>query len=292
MEWYIEKETEGMLIRQFLIDKLTLSNRLIKRLKAHDRGIVVNGEEKTVRHVLQQGETLRLQFPPEKISAFMQPENIRLHIVYEDEHVLVIQKRAGVATIPSYHHPSGTVANGILHYYKKQDIPYTVHIVTRLDRDTSGLLLVAKHQYSHSLLSNMQRNNGIKRTYQAIVLGHLEKKSGTIALPIGRKQNSIIERTVAENGQHAITHYKVVEEYDRHSLVEVHLETGRTHQIRVHFSHIGHPLLGDDLYGGEVGMIDRQALHCAHIQFVHPFTNERVTFSAELPEDMTRIKTK
>jgi len=176
-----------------------------------------------------------------------------------------------------------------LGYYESNKIPYTVHVVTRLDRDTSGLLLVAKHRYSHSLLAKAQKLGKIKRTYKAIVEGNLEKVQGTIDLPIGRKQGSIIEREVNESGKRAITKYKTIKKFSSHSFIEVELETGRTHQIRVHFSHIGHPLVGDDLYGGNRMNIDRQALHCYKLRFEHPFTKETIELESKLPADMKNL---
>ena len=219
----------------------------------------------------------------------MRPEHLPLKIVYEDEAILVIDKRAGMATIPSIHHPSQTVATAVLAYYERRNIPFTVHIVTRLDRETSGLVLVAKHRYSHSLLSMEQINGSIERGYDAIVEGVLEQPDGVIDAPIGRKEGSIIERTVRADGKKAITHYETVQQTKTHSLINVKPETGRTHQIRVHFSFIGHPLAGDDLYGGSRDIINRQALHCSTIRFLHPLTKKRMEFHASLPNDMTGL---
>src|SRR5699024_42782 len=155
-------------------------------------------------------------------------------------------------TAPSPHNQTGTVANGLLAYYEVNNIPYTVHAVTRLDKDTSGLLLIAKHRYSHSLLATSQLAGKVQRQYKAVIGGHLLDKEGTINAPIGRKADSIIERAVVKNGKEAITHYKVEAESEKYSFLDVELETGRTHQIRVHFSSIGHPVAGDSLYGGSL----------------------------------------
>ncbi|MDY0407916.1 RluA family pseudouridine synthase [Virgibacillus soli] len=212
-----------------------------------------------------------------------------MNIVYEDDAVLIIDKQAGVTTIPSLYHSNDSIANGILAHYEKYHIPYTVHIVTRLDRDTSGLLLVAKHRYSHSLLAASQKARKINRTYTALTEGILTKKIGTIDAKIGRKADSIIERTVCLDGQQAITHYEVLEEKEQLSVVRVSLETGRTHQIRVHFSWLGHPLIGDDLYGGSQALLNRQALHCSQLSFIHPFTNREMVFHSTLPKDMQRL---
>lgn len=280
---------KNMLLREYLQEELKLSSRLVKKVKSPEGSLRVNGIERTVRYKLEQGDRLEVVFPPENISESIVPESMDLHIVYEDEHVLVIDKEAGLPTIPSQLHPNGTVANGVLYYYQQHHLPYTIHVVTRLDKDTSGLLLIAKHQYSHSLLTDEQRLHRIARTYQAIVHGTLQKKRGTIDAPIGRKANSIIERTVTADGKRAVTHYEVVKEFGDYSLVKVELETGRTHQIRVHFSHLGHPLVGDDLYGGKKEICQRHALHCAKLTFFHPLKETWLEFSSSLPKDMNDL---
>ncbi|MFD2045362.1 RluA family pseudouridine synthase [Ornithinibacillus salinisoli] len=285
----ITKTYDGILIRDFLRKEQDFSKRILKAI-IHDGGqILVNDAPKTVRYQLQLGDRLTVRFPKEQKGINMVPENVPIDIVYEDEAVLVIQKQAGVATIPSPHHRVGTIANGVLAHYQKHDVPYTVHVVTRLDRDTSGLLLIAKHRYSHSILSDSQKQGLVKRSYFAIVEGIMDRKKGTMKWNIGRKEGSIIERVVSAEGQRAITHYTVKKEYKSHSLVEIELETGRTHQIRVHFSHAGHPLAGDDLYGGRKTELNRQALHCSQLTFEHPTTKECMTFTSAIPEDMHRL---
>jgi len=280
---------DGMILRDFLFDELNFSNRLVKKAKSSAGGILVNDVHRTVRYQLKKGDKLEITLPAEEKSKSVQPENIPLSIVYEDEFIIIVDKPPGMPTIPSRLHPTGTVANGLLYYYYQQEIPYTIHIVTRLDKGTSGLLLVAKHQYAHSLLANLQRKGAITRMYQAVIHGHLTKKSGTIDAPIGRNPESIIERMVTEKGKRAITHYEVMQETTHYSLVQIRLETGRTHQIRVHFSSLGHPLVGDDLYGGKIKNIKRQALHCAHICFKHPFTHKEIQMNSSLPEDMEKL---
>src|SRR5690625_2892549 len=158
-----------MLIRDYLLQIASLSKRLIIKAKQQNGDILINGEPRTVRYLLQSGDILEVIFPPEEISPYLQPESLALEIVYEDEDVLVINKESGMPTMPSRIHTSGTLANAILYYYQKQCLPYTVHVVTRLDKDTSGLVLIAKHQYSHSFLSMMQRKNVIEGIYKAVV---------------------------------------------------------------------------------------------------------------------------
>lgn len=289
LKWIIENEHQGLIIREYLQRVQAFSRNVIKAI-VHDGGeICVNGSLKTVRYQLAVGDELSVTFPKEKKGPFMIPEEMPLSIVYEDEDVLIINKQANIATIPSSIHPSGTIANGVLFYYENHDIPYTVHIVTRLDRDTSGLMLIAKHRYSHSILAASQRAGRVNRRYQAIIEGHLNNKKGTIDAPIGRKDGSIIERTVTASGKPAITHYNVVEESVTYSLLDVHLETGRTHQIRVHFSDSGYPIAGDDLYGASTDAINRQALHCYQLSFMHPLTKESMHFTIPTAHDMAEL---
>jgi|SRR5690625_180812 len=282
----IDEKFSGMLLRQYLYEQLHFSHNLVKKAKSEEGNILINDEKKTVRYVLRAGDQLKISFPPEEISSSLAKYSMPLSILYEDNDVIVLDKAAGIPTIPSRLHPSGTIANGLLAYYAKKNIPYTVHVVTRLDKDTSGVLLIAKHQYSHSILSKMQQQYEIKRKYIAIIEGQPKVNSGTIDAPIGRKDDSIIERAVVENGKRAITHYSVLDKGDKYSLVEIKLETGRTHQIRVHFSHIGHPLVGDHLYGADKRELARTALHCSRVSFTHPFTNEHITIHAPLHKDM------
>lgn len=287
MKWTITKEHEGMLIRDYLQEIHQFSRRMMIAAKSENGDIRVNGKPQTVRYPLSEGDRLTVLLPPEKKGRDMKAEDIPIEIVYEDNDILVLSKPAGIATMPSLTHRSGTMANGILHYYEKKNIPYTVHVVTRLDRDTSGLMLVAKHRYSHSLLSSAQKEGTIKRRYKAIIHGHLDKKVDIITAPIGREEGSIIKRTVINTGKEAVTSYSVEKELLHDSLVQVELKTGRTHQIRVHFSHLGHPLVGDDLYGGSYQYeMRRQALHCFEMSFVHPFKKKSMTFRLPLPNDM------
>lgn len=287
IQFDITQEMNGLMIREYLLQYAKMSNRLLIRAKQENGAILVNGVKQTVRFILREGDTLKVIFPPEKISPYLKAEYVPLHIVYEDDDILIVNKRANISTMPSRTHPSGTLANGILHYYKETNLPYTVHVVTRLDTDTSGLVLIAKHQYCHSFLSDMQQRNQIERKYRAIVHGKVSEVEGIIDKPIGRHPDSIIERMVRADGQVARTFYHVEKTIKELTYLDIRLETGRTHQIRVHFASIGHPLVGDTLYGGSRELISRQALHCSEISFIHPFTKESLSFTCELPDDMT-----
>ncbi len=288
LQWVIDETHSGLLIREYLKEK-EISKAALTDIKFNGGRIMVNGEEMTVRYELKHGDLLEVYYPPEKHSEGIVEEKIPLSILYEDPYVLVINKPARMNTIPSREHPRGSVANAVVGYYHSINLQSTAHIVTRLDRDTSGIVLIAKHRHIHHLFSKQQKSGAVHRTYEAFVHGALSSKKGTISEPIGRKKDSIIEREVTEEGQYACTHYIVKRAYSLFTHIELRLETGRTHQIRVHMKHIGHPLLGDDLYGGLRELIQRQALHCKEITFYHPFYRKEMMFSSPLPEDMTRL---
>ncbi|MCP8615594.1 RluA family pseudouridine synthase [Salirhabdus salicampi] len=288
MKWSIKKEQHGMLVRDYLMSVRAFSRRILKAVKEEGR-ILRNGQDVTVRETVNQGDIIEVIFPEEKKGRNLEPIPVPLNIVYEDDDIIVMNKEAGIPVIPSNHYRGATIANGLIHHYEKLGLSYTVHIVTRLDKNTSGLMLIAKHRVSHAILAESQKKCQVKRTYMAFVSGHLLQKQGTIHLPIGRKPTSIIEREVRQDGQEATTHYELVKEERTFSILKVQLETGRTHQIRIHFAHIGHPLLGDDLYGGSVELIGRQALHCHELTFPHPFTGENLRFTVDYAEDMERL---
>ncbi|MCM3442372.1 RluA family pseudouridine synthase [Metabacillus halosaccharovorans] len=288
LKWNICKEEDGMLIFDFVKAK-QISKRALTDIKFNGGDILVNSEHVTVRHKVKEGDVLTIIFPEEERGSGLQADKVPFNIVYEDQHCLVINKPPYVPSIPSREHTKGTLANGLIDYYEKYHIPSTVHIVNRLDKDTSGLMLVAKHRFAHSLFSTQQKTKQIHRTYKAVVHGVLNLNKGTITAPIGRKKDSIIEREVCEDGQVAVTHYEVIQRLEDKTLVKLVLGTGRTHQIRVHMSSLGHPLCGDQLYGGNENEIKRQALHSSQLSFWHPLLEKQLTFEAEMPEDMREL---
>ncbi|MCD8500381.1 MAG: RluA family pseudouridine synthase [Bacillaceae bacterium] len=279
---------ESKLLRDYLRTDLQISRQALTDIKANGR-IEVNGESVTVRYLVQKRDKITVVFPQEERGQGLEPQPIPLSIVYEDDFLLVVDKQSNLPTIPSRYQLGYSLANAVMHYYDQKGIKSTFHAVNRLDKDTSGLLIIAKHRYAHDLFSRQQKNHDLKRTYLAIVHGIICQDKGTIDLPIGRKSDSIIEREVRSSGQRAITHFEVISSDRENSLVKLTLETGRTHQIRVHMASVGHPLLGDDLYGGGLNKINRQALHSAELTFFHPFLKKTMTFNSALPKDMKKI---
>ncbi|MGR3763561.1 RluA family pseudouridine synthase [Rossellomorea sp. NS-SX7] len=288
LQWVIPSAFEGRLLREFLIDQ-KISKRTLTSVKFDGGSISVNDTEVNVRHVLEAGDVLKLVFPPEIGSEKLMPENLPLKIVYEDRDVLVVEKPWGMYSIPSKEHSAGTLANRLAGHYETCSLAAAVHIVTRLDRDTSGLVLVAKHRHVHHLFSLQQQEREISRTYEALAEGVMNSIEGVIEQPIGRKDTSIIEREVRHDGQYAKTAYRVLGQYSDTVHLSLRPFTGRTHQIRVHMASIGHPLLGDDLYGGKIKVMERQALHCSTLSFFHPMNNEWMTFESPLASDMRSV---
>ncbi|WNS76884.1 RluA family pseudouridine synthase [Bacillus sp. DTU_2020_1000418_1_SI_GHA_SEK_038] len=286
--WHITSEDENKNIKDFLYEK-EISKTSLTDIKFKGGFISVNGKEATVRYSLKEGDSLIIGFPEEIPSDGVRGEKLPLNILYEDDYLLAVNKPAGMSTIPSREHPTGSLANALIGYYQQIGLKATTHIVTRLDRDTSGIVLVAKHRHIHHLFSKQQKAAMIHREYEALAEGVLTEEYGVIKQPIARKKDSIIEREVSAKGQYACTHYEVIRKYRSFTHVKLRLETGRTHQIRVHMSYLGHPLLGDDLYGGKLDLLSHQALHCSKLSFVHPITEEMLTFNQELPDDLRKI---
>lgn len=286
--YIIPKEFDNCALSLFLKSE-GYSSQIITHLKRTENGILLNGIWGRVRDILHTNDTLTIQLIENESSENIVPTNLPLDIVYEDEDILVINKAADTPIHPSQGNYDNTLANAVAYYYQQKGEAFTYRCINRLDRDTTGLLILAKHMYSASILSNMVQNREIHREYLAIATGTVPPE-GTIIAPIGRVDGSTIERHVDEvNGDYACTHYKTLKIKNGYSLVSLKLETGRTHQIRVHMKHIGHPLPGDFLYNPDYSVIQRQALHSHKLNFLHPITKESMEFIAELPEDMRKI---
>lgn len=277
--------TEEVLLRDALA-KWGISKRTLTSIKFGGGSLLVNGQEKTVRHPLSIRDVVTIIFPFEEVSSGLIRQKGNLEIIYEDDVLLIVNKPSGQSTIPSREHPSGTLANFVAYYYEQNSIPSTVHILTRLDRDTSGIVCLVKNRHIHHIMNN---GHVMNKTYEAIVHGNLESGIQEIIKPIGRKGTSIIEREVREDGLFAHTDVSLIQQYTDFSHVKCLLHTGRTHQIRVHLAYIGHPIVGDDLYGGEIDRILRQALHCASVDIIHPLTGEKLTFTSSLPKDIKKL---
>ena len=265
------------------------SRQVIIQLKKTTNGITVNGQWAYVRTMLQPGDTLRIFLEETSSSEHIPPVPLPLHIVYEDEDILVLNKPSDMPVHPSINNYENTLANAVAWHYRSAGEEFVFRCINRLDRDTTGLLIVARHALSASILSTQMKERKIHRTYLALCTGPVRPSKGTIDAPIGRKADSAIERCVdRENGERAVTHYEIVEEGYPYSLVRLKLDTGRTHQIRIHMQHMGAPLPGDYLYNPDFSHIDRVALHSSELTFTHPVTQETVHFHAPLPEDMKR----
>lgn len=281
-------ESNGTTINQILQNDLNISSRLLYKL-IRGNHIFLNGNICDTRNFANIGDILEVSFDYEEDNSNIVPTNMDLDIVYEDDWLIIINKSAGIAIHPSVLHYSDSLCNGIRFYFDSIGLKKKIRPVNRLDLNTSGLVIFAKCEYIQECLISQMKNNQFKKEYLAICNGILEKKSGTINLPIARKENSIIERCISKNGQESITHYEVLKKFYNYTLVKCVLETGRTHQIRVHFSAIGHPLIGDSLYGSVSDFIDRQALHCYRLCFFHPVDKILMDFCGDLPLDFKKL---
>lgn len=280
-------EENNKTIKQILKERLFISDRLLTFLKKNSL-ILYNNDKITNLNILARlNSTVTVDLNFEEDNNNIVPIKMDLKIIYEDEALLIIDKPAGIPVHPSILHYTNSLSNGVKYYFDSINLKKKIRPVNRLDRNTSGIVIFAKNQYIQECLIHQMQTKEFKKTYLAVVEGHLKKLNGTIDAPITRKENNIIERCVAENGEKSITHYKVLKQNfeKNYDIVECLLETGRTHQIRVHLSYIGHPLIGDTLYGNNSKYISRQALHAYKVEFIHPITNKLTQFTSDLPKD-------
>ena len=287
LEYIVDKEFDN--INQILVGKFNLSTRLINKL-IKNKKVTVNRSFLDTRNVPNIGDKIIIDFSYEEDNSNIVPKEMNLDILYEDEWMLVINKPSGIAVHPSILHFNDSLSNGVRFYFDKIGLKKKIRPVNRLDLNTSGVIIFAKCEYIQEELSKQMQKNIFKKEYLCIVNGIFpnDKKLGTINLPIARKNGSIIERCISEDGQNSITHYEVLKEFKdkNYSLVKCLLETGRTHQIRVHMKELLHPLLGDTLYGTSSNLINRQALHSYLVSFIHPVTKKEMKIVAKLPKDM------
>ena len=275
-------------IKQVLKEEFHISDRLLKKLKLNHQ-IFLNYIPVNINYSdLKIGDFISIVLDFEEEYDNIVPLESNLNIIYEDNYLLVVNKPSNMPVHPSCNHFEDSLSNIVKYYFDCIGLKRKIRIVNRLDKDTSGIVIFAKNEYIQEALIQQMKNNTFKKEYLAILNGILEKNSDIISAPIARKENSIIERCVNfETGDIAITHYDLIKTIDnKYSLVHFVLETGRTHQIRVHSAYIGHPILGDTLYGSSSNLINRQALHAQKVSFIHPITEKIMILEAPLPEDM------
>ena len=275
-------------VKEILKAHYQISDRLLTKLKKDNR-IFLNNKPVYVTEKVSFGDILNVNMNFEETSENIIPTKMNLEIVFEDEYFLIINKPANLPVHPSCNHYENSLSNGVKYYFDSINLKRKIRPINRLDKDTSGLVIFAKNEYIQEALIKQMKSNIFKKEYIAILEGNLTENSGTINAPITRKSGSIMEREVSENGEVAISHFELIKNFEKYSMVKYTLETGRTHQLRVHSKHIGHPILGDTLYGSQSDLINRQALHAYKINFVHPITKQDMKLEINLPEDMKKL---
>lgn len=288
---YTVTEADGRLTAgEIMRERLMLSSREVSRCKLFEDGVMCKGNPIRVISVLEPGEVLTVRIYEDiENSSLIIPSDEPIDIVYEDEDLILLNKKGDMVVHPSYAHYKDSLSNALAGYYKKTGQEHVMRVIGRLDRETSGLIVFAKNRHSASILSRKSERMSRRKEYLALCSGIFETKEGTVDAPIERIPGQRMIREVRDDGKRAITHYKVEKEFQDFSLVRLKLDTGRTHQIRVHMSYLGHPLLGDNLYGKDIQDnkgLTRAALHACHLEFEQPITGEKLSFEAQLPEDM------
>lgn len=280
----VTESEEGSSVGKLLRNKLGFSTTGIRKLKRM-AGVTINGQLVSMKQAVKAGDLVNVKLQENGESNIF-PQPLEIDIVYEDDHLLVVNKPPGMLVHPLKHEQYNTLANGVMYYYQQKQLKVSFRPVSRLDRDTSGLVVVAKHAHASWQLARQLHNGQFERHYLAVVQGLIQQRRATIALPMALLPNNKVKRGVDLTGQRSVTHYQVQQYGGDTTVVRLQLETGRTHQIRVHLSHIGYPLWGDSFYGGEKGVINRQALHCERIVINHPLTGDKVIVTAPPPLDL------
>jgi 23S rRNA pseudouridine1911/1915/1917 synthase len=286
---YIVTETDDMKLRDYLKNIKKLSSRLLRNTSINKK-ILLNDSIVKLNVRVKLGDTISIDIDKVE-SQNITPEKMNIVVVFEDEDIIAVNKPFNMVVHPTKSYQNGTLANGLLYYFKEKGENCIVRLVNRLDMDTSGLVLIAKNQFSHMALSKCMENKRFEKHYIAIIHGHMPEKKGTIDLPIYRVGEGTIKRVIDDRGQRSITHYEVLESFKDAEMIKLTLETGRTHQIRVHLSFLSHPIIGDSLYGDteDSKLISRQALHACEISFPHPRTDKEITLKTDLPEDISNL---
>lgn len=288
----VVEENKQERLDSFLAQNTEFSRSKITKLIKEGQ-ILVNGSKVKAGYALRENDEIVIDYVEEEMRA--EPENLNLDIVYEDEDVIVVNKPNGMVVHPAIGNPNGTLVNGLMYHSKNLSTingEFRPGIVHRIDADTTGLLMVAKNDNAHMKLAKQLEEKTAHRIYYAIVEGVINNETGTIDAPIGRDNRDRKKMAVCEeNSKHAVTHFRVIERYKRATLIELKLETGRTHQIRVHMKYIGHPVVNDPVYGNRKMIFDEsgQCLHAKELGFVHPVTNEFMKFDSDLPECFVNI---
>lgn len=278
---------ENSTLKEILLDKLNFSVRSLSKMK-RGQSVLVNGNFKKPSTEIKIGDLIEVKID-EDMANFI-PQDLNLDIIYDDFDLIMVNKPPFMVVHPTKSHNENTIANGVTDYIVKQNEKVKIRFVNRLDMNTSGLVIVAKNAYAHHTLSKDMSDDKVEKKYITIVKGIVENDFGTIDEPIYRPTEDSIKRVVDDRGQASITHYKVIERLNDATILEVKLETGRTHQIRVHMNHIGHGIIGDELYGYvDEDLINRQALHAYSLEFEQPRTKEKLEFKAEIPIDMKNL---
>ncbi|MDD4169221.1 MAG: RluA family pseudouridine synthase [Desulfotomaculaceae bacterium] len=287
IEFRVKNDDDNQKVSHILKNHLKFSRGEIRKIKRCG-GLMVNEQTVCLNTLVKEGDLIRVNFQEDDVQPVI-PQDIPLDILFEDNHVLVVNKPANMLVHPLSYHVLNTLANGVMNHWQLQGHNCKFRAVSRLDKDTSGAILIAKSSYTCHQLSEQMKNGICRREYLAVVHNKITLDSGVIYFPIGRPNDHSLIFGVTALGKAAITHFDVIRRFTGGSLVKLRLETGRTHQIRVHMKHFGHPLMGDDLYGGSLDLIHRQALHSWHLEFNHPVTKEPLQLEAPLPPDMTSL---
>jgi 23S rRNA pseudouridine1911/1915/1917 synthase len=286
LDFRIETDQSGLKVIDVMVQFMDLSVRQVRNGK-NRKQVLLNGRTVSVNAFVRTGDLLTFQMEVEE--NYFEPEAIPIEVIFENDDLIILNKQPFVVVHPTRSYPSGTMGNGLAAYFQSRGMNPKIRFINRLDRDTSGLLLIAKNPYAQHVVTEQMKLDEVEKRYLAVVHGKLEQDEGTIDAPIGRPDEEQVERTVMAEGQPSVTHFWVRERFEDATLVEVRLETGRTHQIRVHFRHLGHPLFGDVLYHEASEFINRQALHAFRLCFELPRSRAHMCFEAPLPEDFERL---
>ncbi|MBO3445504.1 RluA family pseudouridine synthase [Clostridium sp. CCUG 7971] len=275
---------EELTLKEVLLDKLNFSVRSLSKMK-REQSVSVNGEFKKPSTKIKKGDLIEVKI--EEDMANFEPQDLNVEVLYDDFDLIMVNKPPFMVVHPTKSHYDKTIANAVTDYIIKNNEKVKIRFVNRLDMNTSGLVIVAKNAYAHHTLSQDMSEDKVEKTYITVVKGQVLDNEGTINKPIYRPTEDSIKRVIDEKGQASVTHYKVLERLNDATVLEVKLETGRTHQIRVHMESIGHGIIGDELYGHvDENLINRQALHAYSLEFNQPRTKEKLSFKADLPSDI------